>query len=107
MLKHKVVTLLVFCSGFMDSIAGADGLISLPAFLPGGLPPSHMILTTHKFSSAVGTMASTTRFIPGLPRSTLSKPDLFCSKKVRGLLNWRTFLCFILILIRGLSLQSD
>lgn len=61
MLKYVIVAILLFCSGFMDSIAGGGGLISLPAFLLVGLPP-HMILTTRKFSSAVGTTASTTRF---------------------------------------------
>ena len=45
----------------MDSIAGGGGLISLPAFLLAGLPP-HMALATNKFSSSIGTTASTARF---------------------------------------------
>lgn len=61
MLKYVIVAVLLFCSGFVDSIAGGGGLISLPAFLLAGLPP-HMALATNKFSSSIGTTASTTRF---------------------------------------------
>ncbi len=61
MLKYVIVAILLFCSGFMDSIAGGGGLISLPAFLLAGLPP-HMALATNKFSSSIGTTASTARF---------------------------------------------
>ena len=34
---------LVFLAGFVDSIGGGGGLISVPAFLMAGLPP-HMEL---------------------------------------------------------------
>jgi uncharacterized membrane protein YfcA len=61
MLKYVIVAILLFCSGFVDSIAGGGGLISLPAFLLAGLPP-HMALATNKFSSSIGTTASTARF---------------------------------------------
>lgn len=61
MLKYVITALLLFASGFMDSIAGGGGLISLPAFLLAGLPP-HMALATNKFSSSIGTTASTARF---------------------------------------------
>jgi uncharacterized membrane protein YfcA len=33
-----IVCPLVFLAGFVDSIAGGGGLISLPAYLIGGLP---------------------------------------------------------------------
>lgn len=62
MLKYVITALLLFASGFMDSIAGGGGLISLPAFLLAGLPP-HMALATNKFSSSIGTTASTARFL--------------------------------------------
>lgn len=61
MLKYVITALLLFASGFMDSIAGGGGLISLPAFLLVGLPP-HIALATNKFSSSIGTTASTSRF---------------------------------------------
>ena len=53
---------LVFLAGFVDSIAGGGGLISLPAYMAVGLP-AHMALGTNKFSSVVGTGISTVRFV--------------------------------------------
>ena len=52
----------VFLAGFMDSIAGGGGLISLPAYLIAGLP-AHLALGTNKLSSCIGTAASTFRYI--------------------------------------------
>lgn len=46
-----------FFAGFIDSIAGGGGLISLPATLLVGLPP-HIALGTGKFMASVGTAAS-------------------------------------------------
>lgn len=46
-----------FAAGFVDSIAGGGGLITLPALLLCGLPP-HMILGTNKFSTTLGTLAA-------------------------------------------------
>lgn len=53
---------MLFLAGFVDSIAGGGGLISLPAYLLAGLPV-HMAIGTNKFSSAFGTTLSTVRFI--------------------------------------------
>ena len=39
-----------FIAGFIDSIAGGGGLISLPAYLAAGLPP-HFAAATNKCSS--------------------------------------------------------
>lgn len=55
-----IVCPLVFLAGFVDSIGGGGGLISLPAFLFAGLPP-HTALGTNKFSSSFGTIVSTAR----------------------------------------------
>lgn len=52
---------LVFLAGFVDSVAGGGGLISLPAYVAVGLPP-HTALGTNKFSSVVGTGISTVQF---------------------------------------------
>lgn len=53
------LTILFLCSagfvaGFIDSIAGGGGLISLPALLAAGIP-SHIALGTNKFQSMFGT----------------------------------------------------
>lgn len=59
--QYLIVCLLVFLAGFVDSIAGGGGLISLPAYLAAGVPP-HMALGTNKMGSAMGTVVSTARF---------------------------------------------
>jgi uncharacterized protein len=53
---------LIFISGFIDSIAGGGGLISLPAYILAGLP-IHMAYGTNKLSSTFGTFISAIRFI--------------------------------------------
>lgn len=62
MLPYLIVCPLVFLAGFVDSIAGGGGLISLPAYLLAGLP-AHLALGTNKLSSAMGTTVSTCRFL--------------------------------------------
>ena len=37
-LHYLIVCPLIFIAGFIDSIAGGGGLISLPAYLISGLP---------------------------------------------------------------------
>lgn len=51
----------MFLAGFVDSIAGGGGLISLPAYIIAGLP-IHACIGTNKLSSAMGTALTTTRF---------------------------------------------
>ncbi|WP_205666436.1 TSUP family transporter [Anaerosphaera multitolerans] len=53
---------LLFFAGFVDSIGGGGGLISLPAFLFAGLPV-HTAIGTNKLQSTFGTFISTFRFI--------------------------------------------
>lgn len=57
-----IVCPMVFLAGFVDSIAGGGGLISLPAYMLSGLP-AHAAVATNKLSSSVGTFASTIRYI--------------------------------------------
>ena len=52
---------MVFLAGFIDSIAGGGGLISLPAYLLCGFP-AHVALGSNKMSSAVGTFIATCRY---------------------------------------------
>ena len=51
-----------FFAGFIDSVAGGGGLISLPAMLLAGLPPQ-TALGTGKFMAAMGTGASLYTFV--------------------------------------------
>lgn len=48
-------------AGFIDSIAGGGGLISLPVLLGTGLPP-HLALGTNKMQSTWGTMLAVRRY---------------------------------------------
>lgn len=56
-----IICPLTFLAGFIDSIAGGGGLISLPSYLLVGLP-SHMALGTNKLSSSFGTLVATIRY---------------------------------------------
>ena len=56
-----IICPLVFVAGFVDSIGGGGGLISIPAFLMAGLPP-HAAVATNKMSSAGGTALTTYHF---------------------------------------------
>lgn len=61
MYQYLIVCPLVFLAGFVDSIAGGGGLISLPAYLAAGIPP-HLAVGTNKLGSALGTVISTARY---------------------------------------------
>lgn len=62
-----LVMLLIICplclmAGFVDSIAGGGGIISIPSYLIAGLPV-HMAYGTNKFAMAIGTSVSAGRFL--------------------------------------------
>jgi uncharacterized membrane protein YfcA len=56
-----IVCPLVFLAGFVDSIAGGGGLISLPAYLLAGVPV-HFALGTNKLSSTMGQVIASARY---------------------------------------------
>lgn len=56
------VCVMVFFSGFVDSVAGGGGTISIPAYLFIGMP-AHMALGCNKISAACGTTFSLARFM--------------------------------------------
>ena len=56
-----IVCPLIFLAGFIDSIAGGGGLISLPAYMIAGLPP-HFAMGTNKLSSVMGIMVAFMRY---------------------------------------------
>ena len=72
-----IVCPLVFLAGFIDSIAGGGGLISLPAFLLAGLPP-HTAIATNKLSSTIGTTISAARLVRYLDLS-LAGLSILCA----------------------------
>ncbi|QSX05075.1 TSUP family transporter [Sedimentibacter sp. zth1] len=51
-----------FVAAFVDSIAGGGGLISVPAYLLIGLPPT-MVNGTNKFSATSASLTSSIKFI--------------------------------------------
>lgn len=59
-----------FTAGFVDSIAGGGGLISLPGLLLLGIPPT-MALGTNKLASSFGTMVS---FLTFYRQGKIDKP---------------------------------
>ena len=61
LIPYLIVCPLIFLGGFVDSIAGGGGLISLPAYLIAGLP-AHAAIGTNKISSAMGTSLTTWKF---------------------------------------------
>lgn len=62
MLQFLIVCPLMFLAGFVDSIAGGGGLISLPAYIIAGVP-AHVSLGTNKLASSMGTVISTGRYL--------------------------------------------
>lgn len=48
-------------AGFIDSIAGGGGLISIPVLLIGGLP-IHTLIATNKLASSMGTAIATFKY---------------------------------------------
>jgi uncharacterized membrane protein YfcA len=56
-----ILAVVAFAPGFVSSIAGTGGLLTLPALLSFGLPPM-AALGTNKVQSALGTLSSTWNF---------------------------------------------
>lgn len=57
-----IVCPLVFLAGFVDSVAGGGGLISIPAYLFAGLP-IHTAYGTNKLSACLGTFAAGANYL--------------------------------------------
>lgn len=65
-MEIDIITILILCvifliAGFVDSIAGGGGLITLPSLLMFGLPPL-VALGTNKFASTCGTATAVVNF---------------------------------------------
>lgn len=57
-----IVCPLVFLAGFVDSVAGGGGLISLPAYLFCGIP-AHIASGTNKVVNSIGTSVAAGKYI--------------------------------------------
>lgn len=51
-----------FLAGFVDSIAGGGGIITVPVLLASGMPP-HIALATNKLQSSFGSFTASLNFI--------------------------------------------
>ena len=60
-LAYALLAPVAAAAGFVDSIAGGGGIITLPALLAAGLPP-HLALGTNKLQSSFGSLAATLRY---------------------------------------------
>jgi len=68
-----------FAAGFVDSIAGGGGLISIPALLATGMPPT-MALATNKLQSSFGAFTATLYFWrKGLIKLSTMKLPILCT----------------------------
>ena len=56
-----IVCPLVFLAGFVDSVAGGGGIISLPAYLMAGLP-AHLAAGTNKVVNGCGTTMAAVKY---------------------------------------------
>lgn len=61
MSQALIIFPLIFLAGFIDSVAGGGGLISLPAFLIAGVP-MHVAMGTNKLSSSIGSLSASLTF---------------------------------------------
>ena len=59
---YLIVCPLIFLGGFVDSVAGGGGLITLPAYLMAGLP-THMAMGNNKVVNAIGTGTAALRYL--------------------------------------------
>lgn len=56
-----IVCPLVFLAGFVDSIAGGGGIISIPAYLMAGIP-AHLAAGTNKVVNGTGAVIATVKY---------------------------------------------
>ena len=59
-----VVLPLIFLGGFVDSVAGGGGLITLPAYLMAGIP-AHLAMGTNKVVNGTGTALASFKYFRG------------------------------------------
>ena len=78
-----VVLPLIFLGGFVDSVAGGGGLITLPAYLMAGIP-AHLAMGTNKVVNGTGTALASFKYFRGgkvLLRPASSRGSARCSAR--------------------------
>jgi len=84
---YLIVCPLIFLGGFIDSIAGGGGLITLPAYYLAGLPPA-LAAGTNKLSAVAGTAVATGKYVS------------------KGLVEWKQGLVSLLGAVPGAAFGS-
>ena len=108
---YLIVCPLVFLAGFIDSIAGGGGLISLPAYLLAGLP-AHLASGTNKMSAVFGTALATgkyaregrVRWRAALPAVAGALPGAWLGAQLQLLIPERAVQAFMLAAIPAVAL---
>ena len=108
---YLIVCPLVFLAGFIDSIAGGGGLISLPAYLLAGLP-AHLASGTNKMSAVFGTALATgkyaregrIRYRAALPAVAGALPGAWLGAQLQLLIPERAVQAFMLVAIPTVAL---
>lgn len=76
-----LLSILVFIAGFIDSIAGGGGLITIPAYINYKLPTEYL-LGTNKLSSSSGTLIATLKYLSELKFKKIYLIKIFISSFV-------------------------
>ncbi len=88
-LMYLLVLAAVFFAGFVDSVAGGGGLISMPAYTLTGMP-MHLVYGCNKFSSACGTTLSALRYwkngMADVPVGLISAFSALCGSALASVL---------------------
>ncbi len=59
---YVIFVLAGFLAGFVDSIAGGGGIITVPVLMASGMPP-HIALATNKLQSSFGSFTASANFV--------------------------------------------
>ena len=110
---------LAFLAGFVDSVAGGGGLISLPAYYLAGLSPT-LAAGTNKLSASIGTLAATYRYQKsgkimwraGLPAALLALPGSALGTQVllhipQNAVRWLVIIALPLVALVVLRQKKD
>ena len=85
---YLIVCPLIFLGGFVDSMAGGGGLITLPAYLMAGVPV-HFAAGTNKVVNGIGTAAATVKYFrSGKIRLSVALPAAAGALAVDVALHW-------------------
>lgn len=95
-----------FLAGFLDSIAGGGGLISMPAYILTGMP-MHLVYGCNKFATSCGTTIAALRYwrhkMVDLPVGLCAAAGAFCcstvSSRIVLLLDEKTLRTMLMVIL--------